>query len=518
MVNTSGFEQRKGYMARSFLRDSLFSTAGGMSASLADLASGIVIARALGASGAGTVALAVWIALVISRLVNLGLPLALSRYLPELRASNEAEQASGLAASILQGCSLLSLIILILGLVSISTGYVLDTAWSGADLESTYWILIILLAAVQGVANPFLGYLNGMQYFKYFGIVLFLSSVIRLGSIIIGAIFFGVTGALTGNILGFALPAVLALFPMSKRIVLNTKLKQRVLRFSCYAWSSHLIETLVWSRAEIFFLARYWGADAVGLYSVGTSIANAAILLPTFMANPLLPYFGEQLGAKAFDELRATYNSATKLIALMVLPACFGGAAICPIVIPLIYGKDFAPAVPAAMIIVTSAAVSLIANPAAKLIFAMERGSVFIFSNMIGGGLLLISGILAVPHTGLLGASLIRAASHSVVVGIELWYVNRFIGYPIPVGALFRVMLASALSATGAYLCVSALSSPMSLAIAIPLGATIYVILLRYLRVLDQRDKELLIAAIQRAPTLVQVRLEKILNYVVDAK
>jgi O-antigen/teichoic acid export membrane protein len=493
-------------MTRSFLRDSIFNAVGGLTASLADLVSGIVVARVLGASGAGSVALAVWIALVISRFVNFGLPLALSRYLPEIRVSNNIEQAEALAAAVLRKCSLISTgllacatLILVLDKIS----YISREAWVGFGLNAVTWALIFILAAVQGVANPALGYLNGMQKFKYLGIILVLSAVLRLVSISIGSILFGVMGALVGNALGAVAPILIAFRPMLKRAAVDRELRKRVVRFCNYAWVSQLIETLVWSRAELFFVARYWGAELAGLYSVGLSLVNMAVLLPTLMANPLLPYFSEQAGGKSFDDLRATYTSATVLIGFIVIPTCFGLATICPVIIPLVFGEQFSPATLSAMIIVASASVSLIANPAAKLIFVMERGSIFIWSNSIGSVLLVALGVVVIPDWSILGAALARLVSQLAVVSLELWYVARCIGYPVPTLSLAKIVIASVSSSSVAYLCTVKIASPMSLTIAIPLSCIVYVVATRYLQVLGQHDSNLIMTAIQHTPSII---------------
>jgi O-antigen/teichoic acid export membrane protein len=503
-------------MAKSFFRDSLFSTLSGVSASVADFVSGVIIARTLGASGAGSVALAVWIALVASRSLSFGLPLTLSRYLPELRARKEQDLADGLAATVLRMCG--SVAVVLAGL------FILASVWFTDDFEpnvmrfgpqftATFWPAIALLAATQCLALPYLEYLSGMQRFKDLGIVGITSAILRMLSVAAGATHLGAVGAVAGYILGSSFAAALSFGPMRKQPLLGHELRARIMRFAGFGWGTSLLELFVWSRAELLFIALFWGAKAAGLYAVGMSIASAAALLPTFMTNPLLPYFGFKLGARDLHSLQSSYTLATRLIGLAILPVCFGMAAICPVVIPALYGSDFEGAVPAAMVITAGSAIGIIANPSAKLIYSVEKGSIFVISNLIGAGVLLAAGVSIIPAFGILGAAASRIVAHSLVAGIELFYVRRSINFTVPFWALLKTTFAAAASAAAAYMCVAIMKTPMALAAAVPSAAFVYLFLVRTLGILRQSDSEMLGSIVQGAPLSIRAPLMRMLTY-----
>jgi O-antigen/teichoic acid export membrane protein len=514
-LRQSATEFKHGRMTRSFFRDSFFSMIGGVSASVADLVSGIIMARALGASGIGTVAFAVWASTVIYRLLSVGLPSTLSRYLPELRSASEHAQADGLAGYILRRCGLVSVGVLALALAiyTIFGLRILEDPIEDGGLAHAPWVAILVIAGVQAIALPFNEYLSGMQRFRELGLLLFLSSVIRTIAIAIGVLLAGVTGAIASYVVAGLIPAALALGLMLRKPSIEDGLKLRVMRYARYSWASNLIETFVWFRTEIFFIAYYLGSVEVGHFTVGYSIANAAVLLPTLMTAPLLPYFSEQIGAKAIEKLQFAYASATRLVALIVIPACFGMAAICPVVILAVYGQEFTQAVVPAMIIIAVAAIGPVINPTAQLIYSMERGHLFVISNLIGSGVLVSACILLIPAYGLIGAAWAKVIANVLVSAIEVGYVAKKTGFAIPVEAVARIILAAASSAAVAYICIRTMNPLLSLPIGVPLSVFTYVFLVRFLRVLKASDKELLITAAQQAPKCLRSPTERVAHY-----
>jgi O-antigen/teichoic acid export membrane protein len=143
---------------------------------------------------------------------------------------------------------------------------------------------------------------------------------------------------------------------------LAVDIRVRASRYALYAWAGALSSAFVWSRAEVFFLNRSAGSAAVGLFSVGVTLANLASQGPMLLTAGLLPYFAQAFGKGALAEMREAYASATRVLAFLVFPACFGMAAVLPTLLPLLYGRPFAGALPAATILVIGAGIGSVAS------------------------------------------------------------------------------------------------------------------------------------------------------------
>src|ERR1700682_6420909 len=85
-------------MPSQFARNSAFGTVAGIAAAFGSFLISIIIAHLLGVEGSGTVSFTLWIATLIATFADLGVSASLARYLPELTAQGELEQAKGLTA------------------------------------------------------------------------------------------------------------------------------------------------------------------------------------------------------------------------------------------------------------------------------------------------------------------------------------------------------------------------------------------------------------------------------------
>ena len=118
------------------------------------------------------------------------------------------------------------------------------------------------------------------------------------------------------------------------------------------------------------------------------------------------------------------------MIALLAMPACLGMAAIAPAVVPMLYGEEFRPAVPAAMIIAALSTVSVSTVIATHLVQALERSDFIFYTAILGAGLSIVGGFLLVPEFGLIGAAVSRSVVQVIMVAIGLWFVVARLATP----------------------------------------------------------------------------------------
>jgi O-antigen/teichoic acid export membrane protein len=179
----------------------------------------------------------------------------------------------------------------------------------------------------------------------------------------------------------------------------------------------------------------------------------------------------------------------------------------------MLYGEEFRPAVPAAMIIAALSTVSVSTVIATHLVQALERSDFIFYTAILGAGLSIVGGFLLVPEFGLIGAAVSRSVVQVIMVAIGLWFVVARLGYSLPTKALLSILAASACSALAAWLVVVVLDAPFSVVAAIPLAGVVYLICLRLFGAVDRENLETLTTLVRLLPKPLAGLSEAVLRF-----
>jgi O-antigen/teichoic acid export membrane protein len=481
-----------------FARKSVLSAIAGACVILSNFLSGIITARILGVSGTGEVAYLIWLISISVVVADLGLASVVARYIPEMHGrgeSSEADQLAGYLVGVLIVCMLAVGIVAVVCLHLLPyVGFANSTAFGATPLL----ILLAILAYVFGQFAQY--YLRGIQAFGKLARMCAASLAIQVIGVVIGSLLFGVEGAVGGYIAGQLAPAVLSLRLVWYAAPVEHALWLRVRRYAVYAWAANIANAFVWARMEVFFLQRFWDSEAVGLFTVALMLTNLAAQGPTLLTTAVLSLLAEKRGKNDVESIRKIFSTGTRLIAALVLPACFGAAAVMPILIPFIFGPSFAPAVPAAVLLVCVSALAVSTIITTNLVNALERND-FLFSTSLFGAVFAVAiALLLIPRFGLMGAAASRAMIQLLMIACSCWFVTRRLGFALPLNALARLFAASAVSAAAAAVCVLVSRSPACLLVAIPAAGVVYILALRALNALPVSDLVLLVAISDSLP------------------
>jgi O-antigen/teichoic acid export membrane protein len=483
--------------AGQFARNSAFGTVAGMLSALASFFASVIVAHALGVEATGVVAFALWIATLAAAIVDFGIQASLARYLPELTAAGRPDETHRLARALWRWLALASSATAV-GFAGWAWWRWQSAAISGQD--GLIWGLVGLLCAMQALAGFTNGLLRGLQRFDRLALLTIVSLGCQLGGVAIGAIVFGATGAIAGYCAGSAVPAALSLRYAVPGPSPSREIVVRVRRYALYAWAAALSSTFVWSRAEVFFLQRSTGSAAVGLFTVAVTLASLAAQGPMLLTAGLLPYFAQSFGDGDIAKIKEGYATGTRVLAFLVLPACFGLAALLPVMLPMMYGKAFADAVPAAAVLVLFAGIGAISSVATSLIMAMDRSDFVFISGLAAAALAVAAGLTVIPAYGLMGAVWARASIQLVAVVMGSAFMFWRLGFPMPVFDLGRLLLAASVCGLAARGCLMLVPGAASLLLAIPAGAVAYAVSVRALRALRPADAERLRTLCRRLP------------------
>ena len=291
------------------------------------------------------------------------------------------------------------LMMTVLGSVVLGVLFFHSSQYSGTQYLFT---LLIILFFTRGLETINRADLAGRQRFDLLARINVYATVTMVAGVAVGASLYGIAGALVGYIAGSAVPAVYS-FSILKGFSLRQKVQKdflrRVWKFSFYGWLAMLVSAFVWSRMEIFFLERYWDAREVAMFTVALTFAFMIRQVAQLFSGAFVAHFSFLTGQENDELVQRQYSSATRLMAFLIIPLSFGGAAIMPALLPLLFGEEFANAIPNTVVLTATSALSFSLIGSA-LVYAKERSRFVALGGLVGAGLSVAAGFLIVSRFG----------------------------------------------------------------------------------------------------------------------
>lgn len=280
---------------------------------------GVVVARLLGPEGRGVLTVVQVAATTL--MYFLGFGLAGSTTVIVGRSADHTSSVIGGSALIAGFASILSIAVLSVEVVR---------RWLGAS-SFEYAIIICCLVGLTSLLSSLKSIVIGLQRYRFLTLFGFIIPVVTLllNSTVLWFSHGSVSAAL---VIIVAIPAISAIWIFSQLRQWSYQLKSPdyQLMKQLVAIGLRVVVTnaagYLLLRSDVFFLNRYWPSSVVGIYGVGTAVAELSFLLPTTL-NTLL--FTK---AAAGEELKEHVAAATHL-------AFFVGAVF--VLLLVIFGRSF---------------------------------------------------------------------------------------------------------------------------------------------------------------------------------
>jgi O-antigen/teichoic acid export membrane protein len=232
----------------------------------------------------------------------------------------------------------------------------------------------------------------------------------------------------------------------------------------------------------------------------------------------VLASLAEKRGRDDLDGMRKQFAGATRLLAALVFPVCFGTAAIIPELLPALYGGKFASAVPAAMVLVSVAALSVLSTVGTSLVQALERSDFIFASSLCGAACALAAGFLLIPEFGVMGAAFARVAIQILMIGLGCWFIVARLRCTFPMLAVLKLCLAALASAAAAFCCIRIIGHPSSIPLAIVVGGAVYLVGLRAVSAVEPGDSAFLTNLARSLPPALAEIATRLANFVSATK
>lgn len=330
-------------MPRRHLAGGVLSATGAQAATIGSATiSSVIVARALGPGGNGTIALATSMTAIIAQVFALGLATGVTYVVSSgrwaSRAALDVTQAAGAALACLGAAATL-------GLYAVAGdsvfGNLSGTVVAVAALSVPFALSWSLSSAVAVADDRY--ELYGACYLgQAVAMLIFVAALVGP---------FGATGAVVAIGISHAVTAVGAL-AIGRRGARaggagragNRAALTAALRFGMQTWVGELL-ALVAYRLDLFILNGYAPRSAVGLYSVAVTVTSLAWVLPGALQAVIVPRAAQVSAAESdsggSEESTLLAVRGVRHVVLLLAPTAAVLAFLLLVVVPLLYGARF---------------------------------------------------------------------------------------------------------------------------------------------------------------------------------
>lgn len=483
---------------------------------------GVWVARHFGPTKLGAFAYVMWLASLAVVVGHLGIASTVAKYLPEAVGQRNTPLAKALVREAWRLQTLVSIAVVLMGL-----------AWTRSlpedeQLYASLAILSVFPAGLMGIAssiNQSFQNLVDNSIASIFGVVL--QSLLTCSSILLGWGLPGLAMALlAGRTLDCAYRIVRAQRCFRAQLGpehdttpggLSASERAELLRFSLQALGLMLLNVVVWSRSEMFFLKRMSSVEQVAFYSLSFGLG----LIPKEIASPFAKAAMAALYAESgLNKDRGTRVAelSTRYQALVVFPAALGLAVLSGPLVRLLYGEKYFAAAPVLFAAAALGPVGHLVEPVVTLLRTRDEQRRLIIWTAGAGAVMLGLDWWLVGALAALGGALANGLGQALLV-FGLWALaHRICRFNLPGMYLLRLFLASATMAGGVAALHLVFDDLLTLILGIPVGIALFVINLKLWRVFAEPDPRHLQAVSGALPARVRVPYTRVLGWVMASR
>ncbi len=288
-----------------------------------------------------------------------------------------------------------------------------------------------------------------------------------------------VIGMSTGKLAGVAL----SYFMQPFRPRFSLKCARELFSFSGWMLANNMA-AVVASRVPHFAVGRFFGAQSLGAYTVGSEISQIAhteLIAPINRA--LFPGYSRLINDPV--TFRRTCIDATAVILLIVLPVSIGVAVVAEQIVRVLLGSQWGEAAPIIQILALSGAAMAVSSNNVQVFLALGRPH--LFTLVLVTRLVLLAGmmlILSTSHgvTGLAFAELFASVG-SLGMSLPLVFKGLKLRARDYFASFWRPLIASCVMGAAVYLTNRATGAPetflmavLELLLSVPVGAASYLV------------------------------------------
>lgn len=371
---------------------------------------GVLVARLLGVEGKGVLAVVMQVIGIMLVLLNLGVAGSNVYYVAKGRVTpGTAVGNSMLLAGFLGLVGAPIVILLLHGGLAVVPGVPVVTIALAALAVPLGLLSAWLFGVSYGLGNLRLPFL--------FTLASSLTTIVALGGMsLVQRV--DIAAVVAASVLGTIVGTIVVLFGLMKSLRPVRVDLASARRMAGYSAKTHLagVAGYLHNRQDVLLLGWLAGAGAVGLYSVGVSLAELMWYVPSALGAAILAKAPRSSDVSAQDYV----SRSTRISVLFMLVIASIMAVIVPLLISSVYGRPFAPAALAFYVLLPGAFADGVMRPAWSYFASRER----IFWREAMGTMVLniVLNLALIPRMGFAGAAVASSVSYlalAVMVVVE---------------------------------------------------------------------------------------------------
>jgi O-antigen/teichoic acid export membrane protein len=392
----------------------------------------VAVARLLGPSGTGKLALSVTLVAVSTTLFSLGLRSGViyrvSRGSWPPAGAARAAAASALVLGTAGG-------LLGLGFYALTSGSVLQglsPTMAIVTFASLPFALAWLFVAAVALA---------VERYETYGAI----TVVQPAAQVVLAVTLAATVGTVGAVVGFALSQVVGAAAAvilvrergtGPRAPRHPGELRAAARFGLLSWGSEVLQNLNY-RLDLFVLNAFGVTADVGVYSVALTVTSFAWILPSALQTVLFPRTarldvpGASANAEGLSEVELAASRGTRQAVLLLIPAAVALVFVLLVLVPLLYGSKFERTTDLGLILVPGT----LALGLARVLVAVTSGrghpEYSLWGRLIDMPITAALYLILIPAHGATGAAVASSISYALTGVISFAFFRRVIHLPL---------------------------------------------------------------------------------------
>lgn len=408
-----------------------WSAAGAVISSGLAFAASFPVARILGQSAFGELAIIQSTVGLFATFAGFGLGIATTKFVAEFR--EEAPARAVRVITFLLAFSALTGGLGCAALFAISP-WLAETTLAAAHLAPAMRVgsILLLIGAIDGVL---IGGLAGWEAFRSITLASFAKGLCAFPCLVGGAYLGGLEGIAWGMVVTALVGALVSGILVGKQLRPMLSRDSRLLgcleewRVIAHFALPVLVSTGVFAAGE-------WTANAIlanqdngyaelGIFTAANRIFAALLLVSSLLNKPLVPVVSEQIGSAATGQAARVVRLTMKMNAVVILPLVLLAAIFSPLVMTL-FGPEFVRGWPTLIVVLVTAGIVAVLAPIGHWIVASDRAWVNALQYSVWAATFVSLTYLLVPW-GALGLVIARAAAYSLHGAIVMLFASRHI-------------------------------------------------------------------------------------------
>jgi O-antigen/teichoic acid export membrane protein len=427
-----------------------------------------LITKTLGAHDYGIWAqVQVTISLVLG-FVGLGLPVAMTRFLPAKTDRGEIQE------DFYSVVCLVFLTALIVSIIWIAAGDSIAGAFfDGATVVVRITGLIILVWSLDQV---FLTLFRAFRQMKKYALFTIANTYVQVG--LIAYLVLNGHGILSIVLSVLAIRAIIFLilfFLIKSQIGIKKPHFHSIKEYLSFSLPTipGSISAWVVASSDRYVISYFLGATSVGIYSAGYGIGSIILMAAGVLGFVLPPALSKLYDEGRMEEVKTHLRYSLKYLLAVTIPFVFGAVILAEPVLRVFSTAEIAaegyfvvPLVALSTLFITAY------TPISYIIVLVKKtriaGTIWIVCALVNLGL----NILAVPHLGILGAAITTLIANGLALGLTTYYSFKEFKFPIDRRFIAKSLIAS--GAMSAALWVIAPGGTLATILTVLAGTAIY--------------------------------------------